>query len=178
MQRPFPSIDQLKASIGQKIGTSEWLRIDQERLNRFADVTDDHDPMHVDPEWAIKHSPYAGTICFGFLTLSLLTRFSHEILRWPTSSDGNGYALNYGFDRVRFLAPVRVGSRIRCHMTLLKAQERGVGRILVKYGIEIEIENESRPALTAEWLGLRVSDGNSGPGDPLQASRGKRLQRA
>lgn len=120
--------------------------------------------MHVDPEWAARHSPFGCTICFGFLTLSLLTRFSHEILGWPTGRHADFYALNYGFDRVRFVAPVPVDSRIRCHMTLLEAQERTVGQILLKYGIEIEIENESRPALTAEWLGLHVANGKNDPG--------------
>ena len=161
MQPTFPSLEELQLNIGKKIGTSEWLQIDQQRVNQFADVTDDHDRMHVDPVWARKHSPFSGTICFGFLTLSLLTRFSHEIVKWPT--DETSYALNYGFDRVRFVAPVRVGSRIRCHMTLLEVEERSAGQILLKYGVEVEIENESRPALTAEWLGLHVTNGQFAP---------------
>jgi len=148
----------IECGIGGKIGVSDWFLIDQDRLNKFGEATDDLDPMHVDSGWCKRHSPFGQTIAFGFLTLSLLTRFSHEILAWPEGLHScGGYALNYGFDHVRFLAPVPVDTRIRCHMTLLDRELRANDSTLYKFGITIEIENQAQPALTADWLALWVA---------------------
>ena len=145
--------------IGQPIGTSPWLTIDQAMIDRFAAATLDPDPMHVDPEWCRAQSPFSTTIAFGFLTTSLLTYFSHQALGWinTTGADDGGYALNYGFDRLRLIAPVPVNSRIRAHFTLLVWDEVRPGEIRCKYGVTVEIEGSERPALAAEWLGLWVS---------------------
>ena len=154
----FPSSLKIDCPIGGKIGVSKWFLIDQGRIDRFAEATDDLDPMHVNPGWCIQNSPFGQTIALGFLTLSLLTRFSHEILEWTTEQTlASGYALNYGFDQVRFLTPVPVDSRIRCHMTLLGREPRAGGNTLFRFGIMIEIENQAHPAMTADWLALWVA---------------------
>jgi acyl dehydratase len=115
--------------------------------------------MHVDPGWCLANSPFKTTIAFGFLTTSLLTYFSHQALGWvsTTGADDGGYALNYGFDRLRLIEPVRVGSRIRAHFTLLAFDEVRPGEVRSKYGVTVEIEGNERPALVAEWLGLWVT---------------------
>ena len=154
-----PAILTLKDRVGQSIGTSPWLLIDQARIDAFARATDDPDPMHVDPAWCQAHSPFKTTIAFGFLTMSMLTSFSHQALGWlsSTTADDGGYALNYGFDRVRLIEPVPVGSRIRAHFTLLEWNEVRPGEVRSKYGVSIEIDGKERPALVGEWLGLWVT---------------------
>ncbi len=154
-----PAILALQNKIGRSIGSSPWLLIDQARIDAFARATDDLDPMHVDSEWCAAHSPFKTTIAFGFLTLSMLTSFSHQALGWinSTAADDGGYALNYGFDRVRLIEPVPVGSRIRAHFTLLEWNEVRPGEVRCKYGVTVEVEGQPRPALAAEWLGLWVS---------------------
>ena len=148
------------SSLPRKIGTSEWFLIDQARINKFADATEDWDPLHVDPQWCREHGPFQTTISFGFLTLSLLTRLTQQVVRdcSELNHDGPGYTLNYGLNHVRFVAPVPVDTRIRCHMTLIESQERKPGQMLQRFSVIIEIEDQERPALTAEWLGLRVTD--------------------
>lgn len=149
----------LKQQIGQEIGVSSWYQIDQDRIDAFARATDDADPMHVDPVWSANHSPFKRTVSFGFLTLSLLTHFSHEVFGWTGSEsvDGGGYGLNYGFDRVRLVEPVPVGSRIRARFTLLELREPHPGETRSKYGVVVEIEGKERPALVAEWLAVWIS---------------------
>jgi acyl dehydratase len=150
----------LKDRVGQSIGSSDWFLIDQERIDAFAQATADMDPMHVDPEWARANSPFKTTIAFGFLTVSLLTHLSHQAIGWlnSTAAHEGGYALNYGFDRLRLIEPVLVGSRIRAHFTLLEYQEPRPGEVRSKFGVTVEIEGRSRPALAAEWLGLWVTE--------------------
>lgn len=145
---------------GKPIGTSEWFLIDQARINKFADATEDWDRLHVDPDWCREQSPFKTPISFGFLTLSLLTHLTEKILKdsGELKRDDSGYTLNYGLDRVRFVAPVPVNTRIRCQLTLLESQQRKPGQILQRFSAVVEIENQQRPALTAEWLGLHVSD--------------------
>lgn len=145
--------------VGQEIGVSSWYRIEQDRVDAFAKVTDDADPMHVDPAWCAQHSPFGQTVSFGFLTLSLLTHLSHEVLGWSGSDsiDRDGYGLNYGFDRIRLIEPVPVGSRIRARFTLLDRSEPHPGESRFKYGVTVEIEGKARPALVAEWLALWVN---------------------
>lgn len=143
---------------GATVGVSDWLTLRQAQINLFADATLDQDPMHVDPAWAATSGPFGGTVSFGFLTLSLLTYFSHQILEsGPASSQftpGTGYGINYGLDRVRFMSPVPVDSRIRAHMRLLEARIDHRHRLMVKFEVTIEIEGQEKPALVAEWLWL------------------------
>lgn len=146
------SIEDLKGRVGQPLGTSEWFAVDQQRVDRFADVTEDHQFVHVDPERAAA-TPFGGTIAHGLLTLSLIV---HLCLPFVPKIEGTKLLVNYGFDRVRFSAPVRVGKRIRASAVLADAVERKSGQILLKLDVTIEIEGETKPALTAEWLSLHV----------------------
>lgn len=140
--------DNVRSLIGSELGVSDWIRIEQARVNAFADTTEDHQFIHVDPERAAA-TPFGGTIAHGFLTLSLLPRMMEDI--------GGGMqdavmGLNYGFDKIRFLAPVKVNSRVRTRAKLLDVQEKVPNQFLVKQEITVEIENETKPALVAEWL--------------------------
>ncbi|GHF26786.1 nodulation protein NodN [Kordiimonas sediminis] len=142
--------DQLQNFVGKETGVSEWLTIDQERINVFADVTLDNQFIHVDPEAAAK-SPFGTTIAHGFLTLSLLSHFSLEAC---VGIEGTQMGVNYGLDKVRFLAPVKVDSRIRARVVLKEVTEKPGNRFLMKNEFTIEIEGEDTPALIAEWLFL------------------------
>lgn len=136
--------------IGTEIGVSDWHAVTQADVDRFADVTHDHDWMHVDPERARREGPYEGTVSFGFFTLSMLTCFSHQIGLWPEDA---GYGLNYGLNRVRWIAPVPVGSRIRGRFVLTGFQPRK-GGFLSTTEATVEIDGGEKPAMVAEWLGL------------------------
>jgi len=138
--------------IGEELGVSEWITIDQERIDRFADVTEDHQFIHVDPARAAA-TPLGGTIAHGLLTLSMIVRLTEDVL---PRLEGTRMALNYGFDKIRFLSPVRAGSRIRASARLGAAEERKAGQILIRLDTTIEIEHEDKPALVAEWLSLHV----------------------
>jgi len=146
--RVFASIDELKAAVGIHLGYSEWWEITQERVNAFADATDDHQFIHVDPEKA-SQTPFGTTIAHGFLTLSLLP---HLVSGLGAGMEGAVMGLNYGFDKIRFLAPVKVDSRVRARVKLAEVQEKAPKQYLVKQEITVEIENEAKPALVAEWL--------------------------
>jgi acyl dehydratase len=155
-QVPNPNtvpLDALRARIGETIGTSSWREVAQERVDRFAEVTDDHQFIHIDPERARRETPFGGSIAHGFLTLSLLSTMAYETL--PTV-EGRALGINYGFDRVRFLAPVRAGKRVRAHFTLADVTEREAKQVLLRYTVTVEIEGEAKPALSAEWLTLTV----------------------
>lgn len=154
-----PTLLAFAGKIGQPIGTSDWVTIDQAMIDRFAAATLDPDPMHVDPAWCRANSPFQTTIAFGFLTMSLLTHLSHQALGWvsTTGAYDGGYALNYGFDRLRLVEPVPVGSRVRAHFTLLAFDQVRPGEVRSKYGVTVEIEGRQRPALVAEWLGMWVT---------------------
>ena len=132
------------------IGTSPWITITQDDIDPFGAVTRDPDPMHIDPEWCRERGPLPTTIAYGFLSLSLITHMSHEAREWAKGT----YALNYGFDRVRFVAPVPVGARITGHFSFVSAKSRDDGSILTTTEVSVEIDGEERPALTAEWLGV------------------------
>ena len=145
-----------KAEIANAVGTryepSEWIDITQDRINTFADCTEDHQFIHVDEEAAAK-TPFGSTIAHGLLTLSLL----------PKLIEGRGVVpeilvvwLNYGFDKVRFRAPVRGGKRVRGHVEILSVDQKDDNRFLIKQGISVEIEGEDTPALVAEWLNMMV----------------------
>ena len=143
---------------GQDLGPSDWVHVTQDMISLFGAATLDLDPMHVDPEWARNASPYGGTIAFGFLTMSLLTPLIHAVLqsRSIKISTQAGHFLNYGFDRLRLVAPVKANQRIRGHFCVLKADTDGANRLLLTFGCEIEIEGGSRPALVAEWLAIWI----------------------
>ena len=136
---------------GQDLGYSDWLVITQEMITQFGKVTlDGDDPMHNDPDWAREEGPFGGIVSYGFLTLSLLTYFSHQI----TKHELLKYALNYGFDRVRIISPVPVGARIRAHFATGDVDVRSDGGHKTKFNVTIEIEGQAKPALTAEWLSI------------------------
>lgn len=147
---PTASLDEIRARVGNEVGVSSWLVIDQDRIEKFADATEDHQFIHVDPEAAAR-TPFGGTIAHGFLTLSLLSRMAAEATFVP---DGLKMAVNYGFDRVRFLAPVKSGKRVRGRFTLDSVDEKAAGQWLLRHTVTVEIEGEDKPALTAQWLGL------------------------
>jgi acyl dehydratase len=139
--------------------TSDWLAIPQEMISEFGRVTLDPDPMHIDPEWSSRHSPFGGTIAFGFLTISLLTHLLHNAMGTNPERDTgeNGYYLNYGFDRLRLVSPVPVGSRVRGVFQISKREPDGEGRVKTCFDCRIEIEGQERPALVAEWLSYWVA---------------------
>ncbi|MFL6746694.1 MAG: MaoC family dehydratase [Sphingomicrobium sp.] len=147
---PVASLDDIRAKIGQEIGVSSWLMVGQPRIDAFADATEDHQFIHVDPEAAAKVG-LGGTIAHGFLTLSLLSRMAAEVMLIP---DGLKMAVNYGLDRVRFVAPVRSSKRVRGRFTLDSVEEKAPGQLLMRHVVTVEIEGADKPALTAVWLGL------------------------
>lgn len=146
--------DELLEMAGHESGPTPWFRIDQERINQFAEATRDHQFIHVDEERA-RATPFGGTIAHGFLTLSLLPHLAKSVAVVPA---GLQMAINYGLDKVRFPRPVPVGSEIRLRSTILDVSERKSGQILVKTETRIEIRGESRPALVAETLTLFVME--------------------
>jgi acyl dehydratase len=147
---PVASIEEIKARIGAEIGVSPWIAIDQQSIDTFADVTGDRQFIHVDPEAAAK-TPFGGTIAHGFLTLSLLSQMAAHVMLAPETMK---MAVNYGFDKVRFLAPVRSGKRVRGRFTLAAMEEKRPGQWQFAHNVTVEIEGEEKPALTAEWIGL------------------------
>ena len=140
---------------GTDLGESSWISIDQAEINRFGEATRDIDPVHMDPTWALENSPYDGTILYGFQTLSLLTGMLKEVVA-PYTSPSTGHFLNYGFDHVRLIAPVCVGSRIRGCFVLKAVREDAGGRSIVTFGSTVEIDGASKPALVADWLSVWV----------------------
>lgn len=134
--------------VGHEFEPGEWLEVDQTRINDFADCTEDHQFIHVDPERAAR-TPLGSTIAHGFLILSLLAPLCAESTLMPENAS---MGLNYGFNRVRFLNPVKAGKRIRVRVKLLDVNDEEAGRVLVNHGVTVEIEGEAKPALVAEWL--------------------------
>ncbi|MCS6986786.1 MAG: MaoC family dehydratase [Sphingomonadaceae bacterium] len=144
------AITDLEGRVGQLLGVSDWIPIDQARINAFADATLDHNFLHVDPELA-RRTPFGTTIAHGFLTLSLLAPMAYSAL---PQIDGAVMGLNYGLNRVRFLSPVRAGRRVRGHFRLLGLERRPEPAVRATYDVTVEIEGEERPALAAEWISL------------------------
>ncbi|MFU4268162.1 MaoC family dehydratase [Pseudomonas aeruginosa] len=147
---PFVPVAALKDYVGKDLGRSEWLTIDQERVDQFAECTGDHQFIHVDPEKAAK-TPFGGTIAHGFLSLSLIPKLMEGLLVLP---EGLKMAVNYGLDTVRFIQPVRVGSRVRLGLTLVDVNEKNPGQWLIKARATLEIEGQEKPAYIAETLSL------------------------
>jgi acyl dehydratase len=145
------SMATLDAFVGQELGVSNWLVVDQERINQFAQCTGDHQWIHVDVERAKQHSPFGGPVAHGFLTLSLLATFGMEIGLVPKDAVAS---FNYGLNKVRFIAPVKAGARVRARVSLAEVTDQGGGRKLVKLSNTVEIEGEDKPALIAETLAV------------------------
>lgn len=144
--RTFTSVDEVKAAVGEQVGPSEWLEIDQNRVNTFADATEDHQWIHVDPERAAS-GPFGGPIAHGYLSLSLLAGLGFTIVTY----DLPGPLINYGLNKVRFPAPVPVGSRVRIVGQIVSAEDVPAGTIVTtKY--TVEIEGSDKPACVAESL--------------------------
>lgn len=147
---PFVPVAELKSYIGKDLGHSEWLTIDQNRINQFAECTGDHQFIHVDPEKA-KRTPFGTTIAHGFLSLSLIPVLSEKLLVLP---EGLKMGINYGLDSVRFIQPVPVDSRVRLALTVLDVTEKNPGQWLIKARATLEIEGQAKPAYVAESLSL------------------------
>jgi acyl dehydratase len=147
---PAASLDDIRSRVGTEIGVSGWLVIDQARIDAFAEATEDRQFIHVDPE-AAAATPFGGTVAHGFLSLSMLSRMAAEAMLIP---DNVRMAVNYGLDRVRFIAPVRSGQRIRGRFVLDAIDEKAPGQLLLRHSVTVEIEGVDKPALTAQWLGL------------------------
>ena len=149
MSIPGYSIQTVQQFVGRELGVSSWVTIDQRRIDEFAECTNDDQWIHVDVERAKRESPFGGTIAHGYLTLSMLSPLQNEVGVIP---DDVSQAVNYGLDRVRFMTPVKADARIRMRVTLLSAEDRGRGRVLLKTENTFEIEGEDKPALVAESL--------------------------
>ena len=150
---PLATLDEIRSHVGEEVGVSSWIVIDQARIDAFADATEDRQFIHVDPA-AAAQTVFGGTIAHGFLSLSLLSRMGAEAMLVP---DGVRIAINYGLDRVRFLAPVRSGKRVRGRFTLDSVEEKAPGQLLLRHNVTVEIEGEEKPALSAVWLALIVT---------------------
>ena len=144
------SLAELRAAVGEEIGVSRWITVDQARINAFADATEDRQFIHVDPERAAAEAPFGGAIAHGFLTLSLLSAMSYEA---GPSLKGAAMGVNYGFDKIRFLSPVPAGARIRGRFRLAELREDRAGEVTFRQEVTVEIEGGAKPALVADWIG-------------------------
>ena len=149
-KKPLISLESYQAMVGKEIGVSSWHVVDQKRIDTYADVIEDHQFIHVDPERA-KATPFGTTIAHGFLTMSLLSVMSYEVM--PVI-EGTSMGVNYGFDNLRFMSPVKSGKRVRGRFTLAKAELRRPKELQSVTHVSVEIEGEDKPALVAEWIGL------------------------
>ena len=144
------SKEEFLASAGQEYGPGEWMKIDQDRINKFAEATGDFQFIHVDPEAAAK-TPFGSTIAHGFLSLSLLALLAPQITPKP---DNVQMGVNYGMNKLRFLNPVKVNQEVRVRSKVLDVTEKRPGQVLVTNEVTLEIKGEKAPALVAEWLGM------------------------
>ena len=147
---PRAGIEEIQAKVGSEIGCSPWILVSQQSIDTFADVTGDHQFIHVDPE-AAKQTPFGGTVAHGFLTLSLLSQMAEHVVYLPETVK---MGVNYGFERVRFIAPVRSGARVRGRFRLESFAEKRPGQWQFVHAVTIEIEGGDKHALTADWIGL------------------------
>lgn len=150
-KKPPITLDAYQAMVGTEIGVSSWHLIDQPRIDSYADVIEDHQFIHVDPERAKKETAFGTTIAHGFLTMSLLSIMSYEVM--PVIA-GTTMGVNYGFDKLRFISPVRSGKRVRGRFVLAEAKLRKPNELQSRTNVTVEIEGEDKPALVADWLGL------------------------
>jgi acyl dehydratase len=151
MNTALLSVETLPQFVGKELGVSQWVTIEQERIDRFADCTGDHQWIHVDVERARKESPLGSTIAHGYLSASMLAQFTFEVLIEPA---GITRAINYGIDKLRFLHPVKPGARIRDRVVLKSVEDKGNGQWLVTAENTVEIDGETRPALIATTLAV------------------------
>ena len=149
MTKPGLTFEGMKAMVGEELGVSGWITVDQDKINQFAECTGDRQWIHVDVERTKKESPFRVPIAHGYLTLALVVAFAMDIGVVPENTQA---AFNYGLDSVRFIAPVKVGARVRMRSVLVSMEDKGPGQYLVKTSNTIEIEGDPRPALTAETL--------------------------
>ena len=147
---PTASIEEIQSRVGEEVGVSDWILVDQQAIDTFAEVTQDRQFIHVDPE-AAATTPFGGTIAHGFLTLSLLSRMAADAMPRPENVK---MGVNYGFERVRFMAPVRSGKRVRGRFVLTRFEEKRPGQWQFVHQVTVEIEGEDKPALVAEWIAL------------------------
>src|SRR3954453_13459191 len=152
MSKGEAAYELFKAAIGESEGTGDWVEVTQDRINAFADVTEDHQFIHVDPEACKQMSPWGGRIAHGCPTLSLLTHLSGSIPQPPERFAGILMGVNYGFDKVRFVTPVKVGSRIRASSVLKSADLKDTSNLQIVRTITVEIEGEDKPAAVADWV--------------------------
>lgn len=151
--RPEPiGIERFQSLVGQVVGESRWFGLDQQRIDRFAEVTEDDQYIHTDPVRAAA-TAFGGTIAHGYLTLSLLSAMVFDCI---PALEGEAMGMNYGFDKIRFLSPVRSDKRVRGRFTLVSLSPKGPGGWLFQWAVEVEIEGEAKPAIAAEWLTLSV----------------------
>jgi len=150
-KKPPVSLTAYQAMVGKEVGVSSWHLVDQKRIDVYADVIEDHQFIHVDPDRAKRETAFGTTIAHGFLTMSLLSIMSYEVMPLV---EGVTMGVNYGFDRLRFISPVKSGSRVRGRFTLTEATLRKPGELLSRTAVAVEIEGEKRSALVADWLGL------------------------
>ena len=154
------SLREMKSFVGKEVGVSDWITVDQSTIDRFADATGDHQFIHVDPKRAAAETSFGGTIAHGFLTLSLLSAMNYNCL--PTVRERR-LGINYGFDKVRFMAPVKAGARVRGRFVLADCRFRGASMLECLYAVTVEIENERKPALTAQWITIVQFDPKERP---------------
>ena len=145
--------EQLNDYVGKELGPTDWVTLDQQRINQFADVTLDHQFIHTDPV-AAANTPFGGTIAHGYLTLSLLAHFQGQMSILP---EGTAMGVNYGLNKVRFLTPVKAGKRVRCRSVPLSFEEKKPGQFLCAFKLTVEIEDETSPALVAEALYMSIT---------------------
>ena len=150
-KKPPITREAYQALVGKEIGVSSWHLVDQPRIDAYADVIEDHQFIHVDPERAKNETDFGTTIAHGFLTMSLLSVMSYEVM--PAVA-GATMGVNYGFDKLRFISPVRSGKRVRGRFVLAEARLRKPNEFQTRTNVTVEIEGEDKPALVAEWLGL------------------------
>ena len=143
----------MESQIGQEVGVSNWITVDQAMIDQFADVTHDNQWIHIDPARAASETPFGGTIAHGFLSLSLASRFAYDCFNM---APGQVMGINYGFNKLRFLNPVKAGSRLRGRFTMKTVTQRNATDLLRETALTVEIEGAATPALVADWLGLAV----------------------
>lgn len=147
------ALEATEALVGTEVGLSNWITVDQEMIDKFADTTQDLQWIHVDPERAAVETPFGGTIAHGFLTLSLCSRFAYDCF---SMLPGQVMSINYGMNKLRFLNPVKAGARVRGRFVLQEVKARSAREMLRTNHLTVEIEGEETPALVMEWLGLAI----------------------
>jgi acyl dehydratase len=150
-KKPPVSLAAYQDMVGKEVGVSSWHLVDQSRINDYADVIEDHQFIHIDPERAKRETSYGTTVAHGFLTMSLMSIMSYEVM--PVI-EGTTTGVNYGFDRLRFISPVRAGLRVRGRFVLAEARLRKPNELQSRTNVTVEIEGEDKPALVADWIGL------------------------